>query len=117
MNDRQEKKVDDLLKGLHELIPQVADNKAGVNYLRSSTKRLEVDQGRHEERMENSECDLDSLGKKVREHIGQASIHEPIPAKDAFTNATVRWKFIAAVGAGLTAFIGLAGFIAGLIKP
>ena len=115
MNDRQEQKLDRVLEGLNQLIPQVADNKAGVNYLRSNTKRLEVNQARHDERMENIEGDVNALGGKVRTHIGIASIHQPVPTKNAFADASVRWTFIAKVAGGLAAAMGLLAMLAKFI--
>ena len=119
MEPHQEKKLDDLLAGMNQLIPQVSRTQSDVNYLRSSTKRLEIQGARHDERMGNIEGDVDAIGGKVRDHIGQAGLHKT--ATDTFTDATVRWKFVGTVAAGIVAVIaaivGIYNFIPGGPTP
>jgi chromosome segregation ATPase len=106
MEPHQEAKLDRILEGLAELKPQVADTKADVHHLRSSVKRLEIQSARHDERLANTENDLNKVGEKVRSHIGNAMIHEN--TVDNLTSATVRWKFVAAASG---AIVGLAGIL------
>ncbi len=101
----QSTKMDGLLAGLNQLVPQVRDNKSDVRYLRGEVQKIHVTDSRQSEQIKNVQGDVDAVGKKVRAHVGNASLHRS--SGDAFTDASIRWVFIAKVSGGLAALAAL----------
>jgi len=108
--EKQNAKMDGLIAGINQLVPQVSDSKSDIRYLRSAVKKNEVGLARLEEKQGNMSEDIDNIGKKQRKHEGDISIHRN--PGDAFTDATLRWGFLAKVAAGITAFTGLVTVLA-----
>lgn len=90
MEPHQEKKLDDILAGLNQLIPQVADTKSDVRYLRSEVQEIRVLDGQQNTRLDNLEGDLDAVGKKIRKHFADTLIH----AGQRWHDIREHWKFI-----------------------
>lgn len=115
MNDRQEAKLDKAIGMMHEMLPQVADTKSDVRFLRSENMKVQKQQERHDERIDSLGGDVNALGAKVRDHVGKTSLHRS--ATDVFKDSTVRWTWIAKVAGAFTALFVLIGVLAkGLIK-
>ncbi len=101
----QSTKMDGLLAGLNQLVPQVSDNKSSIRFLRSQDSAKGEKLARHDERISNLVGDVDSIGSGVRKHVGNSSLHRS--AADAFTDGTVRWKFVGAVTAAIGSIVAL----------
>lgn len=101
----QNLKMDGLLAGLNQLVPQVRDNKSDVRYLRSEVQKIHAMDSAQTEQIKNLGDDVDSIGNKQRKHDGNSAIHRN--PSDAFADASLRWGFMAKVAIGLTAFTGL----------
>ncbi len=110
MNERQESKLDDVLKGLAGLVPQMADAKSDIRYLRYEVGKIHVLDGQQSEQIKTVAGDVNSLGTKVRSHILNMAIHRN--PNDAFTDASIRWVFLAKIATGITAFVGLVTYLA-----
>lgn len=110
MEPHQEAKLDAILKGLSRLEPQVAESRSDVRFLRSEIVRVQVQQAKESERLNGLEDDFNGLGAKVREHVKDKDVHAP--KEDAWSGATVRWKFVGAVAAAVSGLLILAGMIA-----
>lgn len=105
LSDQEFKMLSDIHAQVNALGPQVQGTKEDVQYLRSNAKRIEIKVARLEERHGNLEGDVNSLGAKVRDHVGSSGIHRA--PGDEFTSATIRWVWMAKVVGGISAALAL----------
>ena len=110
MNKEQESKIDRLLAGLNQLIPQVANNKSDIHFLRSENIENKTEIARHDERIENLCEDVEATGKKICDHVVSAKLHGSNAS--SMKDATVRWTLIGKIAGALTGIAVLIGMVA-----
>lgn len=113
---RIEAKVDKVLALANQLLPQVVGHESDINYLRSSSKRNEVQIAVQDEKIKNVSVDVDQVGAKVRKNEKDLSGHLVDTSKhrsfgESFSESTARWRFIAA---SCAAIVGLSSAIAAI---
>ena len=119
MNPQQEGKLDALLAGMNQLIPQVADAKQDISGLQDDVGEIKLGAARQDERMNGLNKHLDAVGSKVRTHVENGQIHSlpsgSKPRDHGFKDATARWKFVGAVAAAVIAVAAAVAALAQLV--
>lgn len=117
LEPHQEKKLDDILGGLNQIIPQVRDLKEDTREIRDDVQELKITNATQDARIEALDGHINGVGAKVRSHVENGRIHSSPhfqPISNGWKTATDRWKFFGAVTASVIALLTLGATIAKL---